>query len=245
MNPPLIIAHRGASHDAPENTLAAARLAWEQGADALECDVHLAKDGRLVVIHDGDTQRVAGRRRTVAQTTSAGLQQLDVGAWKDRGFAGERIPTLGQMLAAVPAGKRIFIEVKSGAAAVPALVRSLAHCTLQPAQVAIISFDLAVARAAKRALARCEVAWICERATPGGDQPRLDDAIAAACEADLDGLDLDVAWPVDARVVQRVHDAGLKLYTWTVDDPAVARGLAAAGIDGLTTNRPGWLRAHL
>lgn len=244
MSFPLIIAHRGASHDAPENTLAAARLGWEQGADALECDVHLARDGKLMAIHDADTRRTTGHRHIISDTTSAVLQALDAGAWKAPAFAGEGIPTLDRLLAAVPAGRRIFIEVKSGPAAVPELVRCLARSTLQPAQVAAISFDPEVARAAKKSLARCEVCLVAERGK-ADPLPALDAAIATCCEAELDGLDLDARWPVDETVARRVRDAGLKLYVWTVDDPATARRLIAAGVDGITTNRPGWLRAQL
>ena len=239
-----IIAHRGASHDAPENTLAAARLAWEQGADALECDVHLTRDGRLAVIHDEDTQRVAGRRITVATASLAELQQLDVGSWKAPRFAGEKIPSLDQLLALVPAGKRIFIEVKSGPAAIEELVRCLARCTLKPAQVAVISFDLAAARAAKKALPRCEACWILEREA-GRARPPVEEMIAECCAAELDGLDLEAEWPVDETCATRVRDAGLSLYTWTVDAAAPARALVAARVDGITTNRPGWLRTQI
>ncbi|MCI0437424.1 MAG: glycerophosphodiester phosphodiesterase, partial [Gemmatimonadetes bacterium] len=92
--------------------------------------------------------------------------------------------------------------------------------------------------------ARCEAGWILERDRDGAAPP-LDTAIAQCCAAGLDGLDLDAEWPVDATLAQRVRDAGLKLYVWTVDDPERARALAAARIDGITTNRPGWLRAQL
>jgi glycerophosphoryl diester phosphodiesterase len=238
------IAHRGASHDAPENTLAAARLAWTQGADALECDVQLTQDGRLAVIHDDDTQRTTGVAHLVAGTTLETLQQLDAGVWKNPNFAGEKIPSLDQVLAIVPVGKRIFIELKNGPESVPELVRCLARSTLNPAQVAIISFNLAAARAAKKALSRCDVCWLLERDV-SGVAPPLDDVIATCCDAALDGLDLEAEWPVDGRLVTRVRDAGLKLYVWTVDDRAKARALSAARIDGITTNRPGWLRTQL
>ena len=111
-SPVEIVGHRGASHDAPENTLAAIRLAWEQGADAAEFDVYLSKDGKIVVIHDKDTKRVAGVDRPVVGQTLDELRRLDVGKWKAPKFAGEKLPTLNEMLATVPAGKRVFIEVK-------------------------------------------------------------------------------------------------------------------------------------
>src|SRR4051812_19201695 len=109
-----IIAHRGASHDAPENTLAAVRLAWAQHADAVEVDVHLTRDWRLAVIHDPDTRRTGDEVCVVADSTLAELQRLDVGQWKDPRFAGERIPTLEDVFGSVPDGKRTFVELKSG-----------------------------------------------------------------------------------------------------------------------------------
>ncbi|HUR58514.1 MAG TPA: glycerophosphodiester phosphodiesterase [Opitutaceae bacterium] len=239
-----IIAHRGASHDAPENTLAAARLAWEQGADALECDVHLTRDGRLAVIHDEGTRRVAARSIEVAAASLADLQKLDVGSWKAPRFAGEKIPSLDQLLALVPAGKRVFIELKTGPAAVDELVRCLVHCTLKPAQVAVISFNLEAVRAAKKALPRCEACWLLER-EPGRARPPVEEIIATCCAAELDGLDLEAEWPVDAAFAMRVRDAGLSLYAWTVDEAATAQALMAAGVDGITTNRPGWLREQI
>jgi glycerophosphoryl diester phosphodiesterase len=245
-----IIAHRGASHDAPENTLAAARLAWAQGTDALECDVQLTRDGELAVFHDDDTRRLAPALPpgAIAERTLEEWCSVDVGAWKEARFRGERVPALRELLGLVPAGRRIFIELKNGPESVPALVRTLAGCPLAPAQVVVISFHYESARAAKRALPRCEVCWILERpaaAAGGAGDPSSEAAIARARAAQLDGLDLDADWPVDAALVDRVHAAGLKLYVWTVDDAERAHALAAAGVDGITTNRPGWLRERL
>ncbi len=84
----LIVGHRGASHAAPENTLAAFDLAWQEGADGAEGDFRLTRDGRIVCIHDEDTERTAGKKLVVATTTLAELQQLDVGSWKDPRYAG-------------------------------------------------------------------------------------------------------------------------------------------------------------
>lgn len=122
-----IIAHRGASADAPENTLAALKLGFEQGADAGELDLHLSSDGKLVIIHDADTKRTAGVDRKVVEQTFDALRRLDVGAfgrWKDKGFA-ERIPTLDEALALVPADKKMVIEIKVGVEALGPLEQSL------------------------------------------------------------------------------------------------------------------------
>lgn len=241
-----IIAHRGASAGAPENTLAAARLAWSEGADALEGDVRLSADGEPVLLHDADLARVSrGRCQVpVSLLDREGLAEVDVGSHLDPAFASERVPTLAQWLATVPPGRRVFVELKCGVAAVAAVVRVLGWSRLAPSQVVVIAFDLEVAERAKAMLSRCEVGWLVGR-DEAGRVPPLDEVISRACAAGVDALDLEDGWPVDEVVARRVRDAGLKLYVWTVDDPARARELAALGIDGLTTNRPGGLRADL
>ena len=120
-----IIAHRGASFDAPENTLAAVRLGWEQSADAVEVDVHLSRDGKIVVIHDDTTRKVAGVPRGVQSQTLSELKALDVGRWKSRRWTGERIPLFEEVLATIPAGKRLFVEIKSGPECLPEFAKVL------------------------------------------------------------------------------------------------------------------------
>jgi glycerophosphoryl diester phosphodiesterase len=247
MRSPEIIAHRGASHDAPENTLAAFRLALEQGADALELDIRQTRDGRVVVIHDADTKRIGARDRKVGEQTFAELQSLDAGSWKDPRWTGERFPSLDDALALVPAGKRVFVEIKCGPEVVPELERIVAASRLPAEQVVFIAFSLNVARAAKTKFPRHEVFWIYDwkKDKDTGATFSPDELIARAREAGVDGLDVNHQGPVDAAFVKRVKAAGLKLCVWTVDDPEAARRLADAGVEGLTTNRPGWLREQL
>ena len=243
-----IIAHRGASAEAPENTLAAVRLAWAQRADAVEVDVHLTRDGQLAVIHDADTTRTAGVTHLVADTPFAALERLDVGTWKAASFRGERIPRLGDVLALVPPAKRIFVELKSGLEAVDVLAREVEAAvraqSLRREQVAVISFDEQTAASVKRVLPAHEVCWIVD-AGEEAPEPTLAAVFSRAQAAGLDGVDLSVSWPLGAEDVSRAHALGLKVYVWTVDALDVARRLAAAGVDGLTTNRPGWLREQL
>ena len=126
----LIIAHRGASHDAPENTLSAFKLAIEQGADGFEADFYLTSDGKIVCFHDKDTERIAGKKLLVTQTPLDELQALDVGSWKGPQWKGERMPTMEDVLAAVPAGKKIFIELKSSAEIVGPMAKVIEASTL-------------------------------------------------------------------------------------------------------------------
>jgi glycerophosphoryl diester phosphodiesterase len=228
-----LVAHRGASLDAPENSLDAFRLGWAQ-AQANELDIHLTRDGRLAVIHDASTKRTAGVDKPVAQQTMHELKALGV-------------PALEEVLALLPEGRRLFIEIKCGAEALPELKRVLNASGRPPEQLAIIGFSHDTMRQAKRLLPLLEVYWLVSSKEDEASKkaPDLDVLITRACEAGLDGLDLHHGFPIDAAFVSRVQAAGLKLYTWTVDDPVIARRQAAAGVDGITTNRPGWLRQQL
>ena len=244
---PEIIAHRGASHDAPENTLAAIQLAWRQNADAVEVDVQLSKDRHLVVIHDATTSKTAGVRRKVAAQMLAELQSLDVGRWKHRKWKGEKIPTLAAALATIPEGKRLLVEVKCGLESIPEFIETFKRSGKQPNQGAPIGFSLETMTQLKKALPELQVCWIAtfKRAWNGVWSPRAEKLVQQTKQAGLDGLDLSGRGPVDAAFARKVHDAGLKLYIWTVDSPRRAKKFIDAGVDGITTNRPGWLRAQL
>ena len=243
-----IIGHRGASHDAPENTLASIRLAWKQNADASETDVHLTKDSQIVVIHDFNTRRVGRRNRKVVEQTLAELKELDIGRWKGEQFVGERIPTLAEYLAAIPAGKRLFIEIKCGPEIVPQLVEVIRKAHKRPEQTCLIGFSYEVMRAAKRELPELKCYWIVElkrNNKTGRWSPQLATLIKKAKDASLDGIDFGDAPVLDREFVSQVKQSGLGVYTWTVDSVQEAKRLEQAGVDGITTNRPGFLKESL
>lgn len=241
-----IIAHRGASFDAPENTVTAMKLAWTQKADASELDVYLSKDGKAVVIHDPNTKRVAGVDKKVVDQSLAELRTLDVGKWKGARFAGERLPTLEEMLATVAKGKRLLIEIKSGPEIVPELNRLLRASGLKPEQTPIISFNAGVVAAVKKAQPDLQAYWIVSlKPAKGKKSPTAEELIARAKMIGADGLDLSADATLTAAFARKVKDAGLKLYVWTVNDPKVAKRMVEIGVDGITTDRPGWLRDRL
>jgi glycerophosphoryl diester phosphodiesterase len=236
-----IIAHRGASFYAPENTLSSFRLGFQQRADAAELDVHLTRDGRVVAVHDPDTRRTAGVTHRVVEHTFEELRKLEVGQWgrwKGRGFC-EKIPALEEVLELVPKGKRLFIEIKCGPEVLPALENIFHHSHV------LIGFDYDILKAAKVRFPRHPVYWAVETDTAGKGFPPVRELIAKAKTANFNGLDLEKRFPIDRAFVEAVHQAGLKLYTWTVDELKTARAEAAAGVDGITTNRPAWLGEHL
>jgi len=242
-----IIAHRGASADAPENTLAAMQLAWEQGADAIELDLWLSKDGRPIVFHDADTHRFEAPAQNISSLTLIEAQRLDVGTWKGPRFRGERIPTLESILATIPLSRRAVLEIKCGPEIVPELHHVIHDSGRAPGQFVIISFNLEALTASKKAWPEIEHFSLHERrplATMSAG-PELPSLIARAKADGFDGLNLQFRWPITKDFVSEVKAAGLKLFVWTVDDPAMANHLAEAGVDGLTTNRPLWLREQL
>lgn len=239
-----IVAHRGASFDAPENTVSAFKLAWEQGADGAEFDVYLTRDGQIVACHDKDMKRTAGSNKLIVESTFEELRQLDVGTWKNSKYAGEKIPTLAEMLATVPAGKKAYIEVKCGPEIVPELVRGLEAAKLQPTQTPVISFNADVIAAMKKARPDVPAYWLFGLK----EDTAAETLIQKAKEIHADGLDLS-AKTAKTELTQafaaKVRAAGLRLDVWTVNDVDVAKRMRDIGAQGITTDRPAWLREQL
>ena len=243
-----IIAHRGASEDAPENTLAAVQLGWQQGADAVEFDCRLTRDGRIVVFHDPTTERTTDQSLVVADATFDELLQLDAGTWKDPQWAGERIPAIEDVIATMPHGKRMFVEVKCGAEINDRLVHILSNSTQADEQFAVISYDVDVVAGVKQALpgaAAYLVARFERDNSTGHWTPSVDQLVAIAKNAGLDGLDVRADAVVDQAFVERAREAELATYVWTVDDAPTARRLIGCGVQGLATIRPQRLREDL
>lgn len=245
---PLIVAHRGASYDAPENTLAAFRLAWEKGTDAVEGDFYLTRDGRVACFHDRDTKRVAGREGKISDMTWAEVQSLDVGKWKHARYEGEKVPSLEQVLELIPEGKFLLIEIKTGPEIVPSVRRILLDMNIRPESVRIIAFDQEVIRSAKIQIPEVKAFWLTsfKKDDKGMLRPTPKEILATLKDVRADGLDAranpDVMTPA---FVKQLHDLGYEAHCWTVNDPELALQMQAAGMDSITTDRPAFLRQAL
>jgi glycerophosphoryl diester phosphodiesterase len=247
----LIIAHRGASYDAPENTLAAFRLAWEQQADGIEGDFYLTSDRQIVCFHDKTTLRVAPAvpERPVAEMTLAELRKLDVGSWKDARFAGEKPPTLEEVLQTVPAGKLFFVEIKSGPEILPVLKPQLEASGLKPDQLVIIAFNDEVASGARQMMPQYRVNWLTsykqENAQapwkPGRRQVLRTLSATGATGLGTNG-NTDV---VDIAFGRAIRKAGREFHVWTINEPVLARHFQDLGVDSITTDRPAFIRAAI
>ena len=245
---PLIVAHRGASHDAPENTLAAFRLAWQQGADAIEGDYHLTRDGHIVCLHDPDTKRTAGVSLKVAQSTLQELRRLEVGSWKGPQWKGEHIPLLQEVLAIVPPGKKVFLELKAGPEMLPALREAITHSGLAHTQVVLISFHPQVIAKARNALPELQALVLMDHKKgerPGEWTPSLPEILQKLDEMDANGLDVAAHERVNRTFVEAIRRTGRSLHVWTIDKPAVASRYWKLKVASITTNRPQWLREQI
>lgn len=247
----LIVAHRGASYDAPENTLAAFRLAWAQGADAIEGDFHLTQDGRIACIHDADTKRVTDNAASwnVTETAWERLRTLDVGRWKGEAFSGEKIPSLAEVLAVVPPDKKFYLEIKGGPDRVEPIARVLSAGPLKPDQIVIITFNAETVARVRERLPEIKTYWLVgykQDEKTGDWKPTLDEILPTLDRIRAHGLSTQAnAEIVDEVFVQHLRSAGYEFHVWTIDDPDSARRFRDLGADSITTNRPAFLREAL
>ena len=248
MPPTEIVAHRGASFDAPENTLAAIVLAWQQMADAVEIDVRVTKDGHIVAIHDADTRRTCDQNLVVSKATYAEIQQLDASHNAREGkYEGENVPRLAEILATIPPHGKLFIEVKCGDEIIEPLTSQFTRDKHQQSRVVLIGFNAPLLAKIKTQLPDA-AALLCVAADDekaAWDHTDIEILIKEAKRLNFDGVDLDARATICPEEVARLRSENLRCYFWTVDDPVYARTLSDCGVDGITTNRPGWLRTEL
>ncbi|MGZ0654581.1 glycerophosphodiester phosphodiesterase [Coraliomargarita sp. W4R53] len=242
---PLIVAHRGSSRAAPENTLEAFKLAWAQGADAIEGDFHLTKDGKIVCIHDRNTERVSGVNAIVRQSTLADLRKLDVGLSHVGAYSDSVIPTLEEVLATVPDGKKIYIEIKCGPDIVPILLDTLQESALKKEQMIIICFNKDVLRELKSRSHDYKVSWLrgFKKDESGVITPSLENVLQSLAEIPADGLSSDRNIPVP--YVSAIKEQGYEWHVWTVDDARTAKRISELEAVSITTNVPKNLREYL
>ncbi|GMG86756.1 hypothetical protein MNKW57_10770 [Biformimicrobium ophioploci] len=222
-----IIAHRGASYDAPENTLAAIELALQQGADTIEIDVQQTLSGEILVIHDRDLKKVSGADTQVRDLTADDLARFDVGAWKGISYAGERIPTLQQVLDAVKGRAQLFVELKyyGHEQGFEQGVLALLDGTGMQDSAHIISLN-------PRGLAAV-------RALDDGYQLGLLTSVKLGRMLDMD-VDFFLVNRVMATrgLVKAAQKRGKRLVVWTINDDVEMSAMISRGVDGIITDRP-------
>ncbi|HEX8072529.1 MAG TPA: glycerophosphodiester phosphodiesterase family protein [Pyrinomonadaceae bacterium] len=253
---PLIIGHRGAAAVAPENTLASFARAYADGAQGIEFDVRLARDGVPVVIHDATLRRTAARPEAVAALTAAELARADVGSWFNRRrpaharaeYARAHVPTLAEVLAlTAPLGGTLYVELKCDRAeeAAPLAARAVEVLLTDGAthDLVVESFTHAAVVEVKRLAPDLRTAALFDRRLT---RPHLSSRTiitqARACGADEVALHHTLA---NARTVAAAHAAGLPVVVWTVDNPVRLLRLATLGVRAVITNDPARMVAAL
>lgn len=232
---PVIFAHRGASAHAPENTLAAFRLALEQGADGIELDAKCTLDGEVVVMHDASLQRTTGGIGKVWEHTLAEIKQLDAGRWKGVEFTGERVPTLREVFAAFGGKLIINVELTNYGHINDGLVEKVlalaAEFKLEDS-ILLSSFSPQNIRRARQINPQIPAALLALRGLPGAFS-------RSRWMVPTSPLGLHPYWTdVTPKLVQAEKARGRFINVWTVNNPGEIRRLKDLGVDGLFTDDP-------
>jgi glycerophosphoryl diester phosphodiesterase len=233
-----LIAHRGESVDAPENTLPAYRTAVERGF-GFECDIYLSKDGRVFTFHDRDLSRTTGGANTnrCADATWAEVSKLDVGGWgkwKGSKFEGTRPALLEEVLELARDGRRIYVEVKTGPEIVPYVKEVLAkQARATPGNTLFISFNKESCRVLKSVMPEYKVYWL----TSSRKGMTADDVLSGIRESGADGVDCQFKRDiVTVELVRAVREAGYEFHVWTVDNLDDTLEAFRRGAQTVTTN---------
>lgn len=245
IDPTKLIAHRGESEDAPENTLPAYRMAVERGF-GFECDVYLSKDLRVFTFHDPNLSRTTdgASDKPCAEATWDELRFLDVGGWgkwKGSAYVGTRPALLEEVLALARDGRRIYLEIKPGPEIVPH-VRDIfaAQSRATPGNLLFISFNRDTCRALKELMPEFTVYWLSgnrHKLLPGKPALTAAEIIGALKETGADGVDFQFDPAIVTReMIEAVHASGHTFHVWTLDDLPSALEAFRRGVDTVTTN---------
>ena len=230
----LVIAHRGASGHAPENTLAAFRRAFEMGAKAIEFDVHQTLDHELVVAHDDNLRRCGrGDKRRIKNLRYAEAGKVDVGSWFDERFAGERLPRLEELFDLAPPSAELHLEIKHGSAVYPGIEERVVNLLRRRGgwrRTLVSSFDHAALRAVRSLDDKARLGYLLGLST-------LKKAFHEMKDMAAESLNISVR-QATARGVKAAHDRGFKVLVYTVNTPAERDRLNALGVDGIFCNYP-------
>ena len=231
---PVVVAHRGASSIAPENTLAAIKAAAKLGARAVEFDVHRSQDGSIVLIHDHTLARTTNGRGLVRKRTLDALQSLDAGSWFSPEFKAETIPTLEEALAVTPDTMVACIEIKTREPVV-GTIRKILERTNKKESAVIFSFVPSQIRATVDQMPTVPALLLVDISL--GSRYTAGSLAKSAQSAGTRILGL-AHHGVTRELVERLHAAGLTVFVYTVDSAQDVKRMVLAGVDGIISNKP-------
>jgi glycerophosphoryl diester phosphodiesterase len=229
----LIIAHRGASGLAPENTLAAFKLALDMGAKAIELDVHQTRDGQLVVLHDYDLKRTAGVQKAVKDLTYERLVAYDVGGWFHKSFKGQRVPLLSEVYDLCEGKAQLNVELKKGSSVYPGIEQRLVELIEERkawSSTLVSSFDHPALYNVRALARRARIGYL-------RGFTRMRTAYREMAALGAESLNCS-ARQADGRTIRACHDRGLKVLVYTVNEGREIARLDKLGVDGVFCNYP-------
>ena len=232
----MVIAHRGASSYAPENTFSAFDLAVQMGAHHIELDVHLSSDGHVVVIHDDTVDRTSNGNGPVSSYTLAELKQLDVSSWFGTEFQGEQIPNLDDVLARYKGKVHVHIEIKGESVELSKRTVDVIRNRGMGEQVTITSFQKERLDEVRRYAPELATAWLVAIVRSS--------VIEQARELGVNQL-CPLANLVTAKLVERIHKEGLTVRAWGVKTEKLMQKVVHSGADGMTVNFPDKLISYM
>lgn len=229
-----IAAHRGASWDAPENSLAAIELAIQQGADYIELDVQQTADGELVLIHDRDFLRVAGDRRSIWQVDYSEVREMEAGSWFSAEFTGERIPTLAEAVEVIRGRAELYLEVKTS----PAMPNLVADTVRELQRLDFVEDTIMAA------LTPGVLNEVLELEPDFRTALLVHTAIGVLATHSYDALSLRDALVTPGQL-RAARSGGYELHVWTVNNPREMHRFIDMGVDSIITDRPDVLKQVL
>ncbi len=233
------IAHRGASYYAPENSLAAIKLAWELGCDGAECDIQLTKDNQIVLWHDDNTERLTGQKLKIAHSDYSELNKLNIRLIQTNSayFEGQHIPLLKDVLKATSEGQLLVIEIKCGNEIFPEL-QKIIRDYWKTGNIAFIAFNFETICFAKSNFPEVPCYYL------SSSKDDILRRIPDIKKNKLDGVDLD-SNIIDPQLIAELQKVNAEIWCWTVDTVEEAMRMKNLGVKTITTNRPTWLKEQM
>jgi glycerophosphoryl diester phosphodiesterase len=237
----LIIGHRGACGCAPENTIASMKLAIEQQCDGIECDVQITKDEELIICHDFTVDRTTNGKGAIKDLTLQEIRELDAGSWYSDQFAGEKIPTLQEVLELLPKDLFLNLELKSQSMITGRLEEKVVELLEKNGRIentVISSFDHQCINTVQQINSKIKTAILTSSYLLNPwDYIKHNDLFLYSFHPNKDY--------VSVEMIEELHNRGYKIYSYTVNEVEQAKEFKKIGVDGIFTNYPGRTREQL
>jgi len=232
---PLVIAHRGASSKAPENTLAAYNLAWKLNSDAIEIDIRKTKDAFFVCSHDNNLNRISSNQNSISSMLLSELTEVDVGSWKSEKYKNERMPLLSKALSTIPGEKKVFIEIKGALKEIDELISIVRKSKLKIKDCHFLSYIPANIKKIKKDFPKFKATLNTIPAFYNYEIEKIKKLIEST---NSDGISLHIDSNESIKLVKKLKKEENFVLAWTVNDSRFMRKLTKWQADGIITDYP-------